>query len=270
MNSSNDFALVTGAASGLGRSILESLAKRKFNLVAVSRPGDNVETVVDSIARYHGVIGLGIELDLSVANCATVLKQQVEERGGQVVFLVNNVGAGGISEFQNSDHASNRLMMELNMKTTVEMCREFLPDMIARGEGHVMNVSSMAANFPMPFKSIYSASKAFVKSFSLGLRSEMKQFGVNVTVIQPGAMLTNKVVIDQLKHGSALSRVSAMTTKTVAEESVKRTLERKAVVIPGFKNWLTLGMLRVFPRPWTTGLAVYNYLKTKKKKTKIA
>ena len=159
-------------------------------------------------------------------------------------------------------------MMELNMKTTVEMCREFLPQMIARGEGNVMNVSSMAANFPMPFKSIYSASKAFVKSFSIGLRSEMKRFGVNVSVIQPGAMLTNQVVIDQLKHGSAMSRVSAMTPMKVAEESVKMTLKGKAVVVPGFKNWITLGMLRVFPRPLTTGLAVYNYLKTKKKITK--
>ena len=268
MKASNDFALVTGSASGLGRSVLTSLAARKFNIIGVSRPGDNVEAVVETIAKQFGVIGIGIELDLSVPNCSVVLKQMIEEQGAEVVFLVNNVGAGGTSEFQHSDHASNRLMMELNMKTTVEMCREFLPQMIARGEGNVMNVSSMAANFPMPFKSIYSASKAFVKSFSIGLRSEMKRFGVNVSVIQPGAMLTNQVVIDQLKHGSAMSRVSAMTPKKVAEESVKMTLQGKAVVVPGFKNWLTLGMLRVFPRPLTTGLAVYNYLKTKKKITK--
>jgi hypothetical protein len=123
----------------------------------------------------------------------------------------------------------------------------------------------MAANFPMPYKSIYSASKAFVKSFSIGLRSELKPLGINVSVVQPGAMLTNHVVIEQLRHGSAMSRVSAMKPEDVATYALDQALKGKAVIIPGFKNWLTLGILRVFPRPLKTTLAVYNYLKTKRK-----
>ncbi|MGA0435748.1 MAG: SDR family NAD(P)-dependent oxidoreductase [Flavobacteriales bacterium] len=260
-----DYALVTGAAAGLGRAFLEALAKRGYNIIGVSRPGDDVNRVVSAIATKHGVQGLGCDLDLSVPGCALELKQWTEQNDAEVVFLINNVGTGGVSEFETSTHAANRLMMELNMRTMVEMCREFLPDMIARGEGQILNVSSMAANFPMPFKSIYSASKSFVRSFSIGLRGEMKRHGVNVSVTQPGAMLTNQVVIDQLKHGSALSRVSAMKPGDVAEFSVRRTLEGRSVITPGIKNWLTLGMLRVFPRPLKTAMAVFNYIRTKKK-----
>jgi len=259
------YALVTGAASGLGAAFLEELAKRGFDIIGVSRPGDDVKSVVNGLAAKFGVKGLGVDLDLSQPGCALELRNHLKAEGVLVEILVNNVGTGGTSEFIESDHAYNRLMMELNMRTTVEMCREFGPEMVVNSRGCIVNVSSMAANFPMPYKSIYSASKAFVKSFSIGLRSEMKPLGVNVSVVQPGAMLTNPVVIEQLRHGSVMSRVSAMKPGDVATCALDQAFQGKAVIIPGFKNWLTLGILRVFPRPLKTTLAVYNYLKTKRK-----
>jgi hypothetical protein len=156
-------------------------------------------------------------------------------------------------------------MMGLNMQTTVAMCRAFLPGMAERGAGYVLNVSSMAANFAMPYKSIYSASKAFVRAFSIGIRGEMQPFGVSVSVVQPGAMLTNPVVIEQLRHGSALARVSAMNPDEVAQSALDGTMRGKAVIIPGVKNWLTLGLLRVFPRPLKSAMAIFNYVRTRKK-----
>jgi uncharacterized protein len=263
--SSQTYALVTGAASGLGAAFLAELARRGFHIIGVSRPGDDVKSVVNALAARHGVEGIGMDLDLSQPGCATELRNQLKATGVQIEILINNVGIGGTSEFIESDHAYNRLMMELNMRTTVEMCREFAPEMVVNRRGCIVNVSSMAANFPMPYKSIYTASKAFVKSFSIGLRSEMKPFGVNVSVVQPGAMLTNPVVVEQLRHGSAMSRVSAMRPGDVAAFALDKAFKGKAVIIPGFKNWLTLGILRVFPRPLKTTLAVYNHLKTQRK-----
>lgn len=265
MEQHTPWALVTGAASGLGASFLKGLAQRGYNIVGVSKPGDNVAEVAQLIAQENNVQSLGIDLDLSQDGCAASLKEQVEEAGIHVDFLVNNVGVGGTSEFIHSQPEANRLMMDLNMQTTVAMCRAFLPDMAEKGAGHVLNVSSMAANFAMPYKSIYSASKAFVRAFTIGIRGEMKPFGVSVSVVQPGAMLTNPVVIEQLRYGSAMARVSAMNPDEVAESALDGMMRGKAVIVPGIKNWFTLGMLRVFPRPLKSALAIFNYVRTRKK-----
>ena len=265
MEKHTPWALVTGAASGLGASFLKGLAQRGYNIVGVSKPGDNVAEVAQLIAQEHNVQSLGIDLDLSQYGCTASLKEKVEEAGIHVNFLVNNVGVGGTSEFIHSKPEANRLMMDLNMQITVAMCRAFLPDMAEKGAGHVLNVSSMAANFAMPYKSVYSASKAFVRAFTIGIRGEMKPFGVSVSVVQPGAMLTNPVVIEQLRYGSAMARVSAMNPDEVAESALEGMMRGKAVIVPGIKNWLTLGMLRVFPRPLKSALAIFNYVRTRKK-----
>ena len=259
------WALVTGAAAGLGASFLKGLAQRGYNIVGVSKPGDNVADVAQRIAQQHNVQSLGIDMDLAQDGCAASLKEQLDEAGIHIDFLVNNVGVGGTSEFVHSRPEGNRLMMDLNMQTTVAMCRAFLPAMAEKGAGHVLNVSSMAANFAMPYKSIYSASKAFVRAFTIGIRGEMKPFGVSVSVVQPGAMLTNPVVIEQLRHGSAMARVSAMNPDEVAESALDGTMRGKAVIVPGIKNWLTLGLLRVFPRPLKSAMAIFNYVRTRKK-----
>lgn len=243
---------------------MRRLAERGYSIVGVSKPGDDVTEVARRIAEHCDVESFGVDLDLSQSGCAEVLKQQMDEAGIHISFLVNNLGVGGTSEFIHSRHESNRLMMNLNIQTTVDMCREFLPEMAEQGSGHVINVSSMAANSPMPYKSIYSASKAFVRIFTLGLREEMKPFGVFVSVVQPGAMLTNPIVIEQLRYGSFLARVSAMKPAAVAESAIKGALINKAIVVPGIKNWLTLGVLRVFPRPLKTAMMVFNYVRTKK------
>ena len=241
------------------------MAERGYNIVGVSKPGDNVTDVAQRIAQQHNVQSLGIDMDLAQEGCANLLKAQLDEANIHIDFLVNNVGVGGTSEFIHSQPEANRLMMDLNMHTTVAMCQAFLPGMAERGAGYVLNVSSMAANFAMPYKSIYSASKAFVRAFTIGIRGEMKPFGVSVSVVQPGAMLTNPVVIEQLRHGSALARVSAMSPDEVAASALDGTVRGKAVIVPGVKNWLTLGLLRVFPRPLKSTMAIFNYVRTRKK-----
>ena len=259
------WALVTGAASGLGASFLKGLAERGYNIVGVSKPGDDVAAVVQRFAQEYNVQSLGIDMDLVQDGCANLLKEQLEEAGIHIDFLVNNVGAGGTSEFIHSRPEANQLMMDLNMSTTVSMCQAFLPGMAEKEAGYVLNVSSMAANFAMPYKSVYSASKAFVRAFTIGIRGEMKPLGVSVSVVQPGAMLTNPVVIEQLRHGSTLARVSAMKPDEVAASALDGALRGKAVIIPGVKNWLTLGLLRVFPRPLKSAMAIFNYVRTRKK-----
>ena len=221
--------------------------------------------VAQRIAQQHNVQSLGINMDLAQDGCAAALKAQLEEAEIHIDFLVNNVGVGGTSEFIHSRPEANRFMMNLNMQSTVSICQVFLPDMAQKGAGYVLNVSSMAANFAMPYKSLYSASKAFVRTFTIGIRGEMKPFGVSVSVVQPGAMLTNPVVIEQLRYGSAMARVSAMNPDEVAELALDGTMRGKAVIVPGIKNWLTLGMLRVFPRPLKSALAIFNYVRTRKK-----
>ena len=140
MEQHTPWALVTGAASGLGASFLKGLAQRGYNIVGVSKPGDNVAEVARLIAQEHNVQSLGIDLDLAQDGCADSLKEQVEEASIHVDFLVNNVGVGGTSEFIHSRPEANRFMMNLNMQSTVSICQVFLPDMAQKGAGYVLNV----------------------------------------------------------------------------------------------------------------------------------
>ena len=140
-------------------------------------------------------------------------------------------------------------MLDLNIRATTNLTHFFIPELKKHAPSNILNSASMIANFPCPYKTIYAATKVYVKSFTRALREELKPFNVNVSVLQPGATPTNKVVRDQIKSGGFFFRISVTNVEQVARKAIKRTLKGKAVIVPGFKNRVSLKAIKLFPMP---------------------
>jgi short-subunit dehydrogenase len=152
-------------------------------------------------------------------------------------------------------------MIELNVKTLVKLTRRFLPPMIAKDHGAVMNVSSMASFQPVPFMSTYAATKAFVTSFTSGLATELKETNLRFVALCPGRTRTNF----QVSAGSNIVRIKsrAATPEQVSRVAIDALMRNKLIAVEGFVNWIQMHLLRFFPRTVILGLA-YKIFKPKK------
>ena len=139
-------------------------------------------------------------------------------------------------------------MLDLNVKATTKMTHYFIPELKKNAPSFILNNASMIANFPCPYKSIYAASKVYVKYFTEALRTELKQYNVSVSLLQPGATPTNDIVKNQIKNGGFLARLSVTAVDQVAAKAVMSTLNRQPIIIPGWKNRMSLRFLKILPQ----------------------
>ncbi|MBP3192800.1 SDR family NAD(P)-dependent oxidoreductase [Natronogracilivirga saccharolytica] len=186
----NKTVLVTGASSGIGISFSRLLASYGADLVITARRKDRLEKLADEISREFKSDVTIIACDLSEPESAAKLVEDIGKKGLQIDILVNNAGFGFNGLFMDGSVEMYEQMMQLNMNTLVSLTRLLLPDMIRRGEGGVLNVSSMAGFLPIPYFSVYSATKQFVINFSRSLRRELRSTGVHVSVLCPGPVRT--------------------------------------------------------------------------------
>ncbi|MDG1689321.1 MAG: SDR family NAD(P)-dependent oxidoreductase, partial [Flavobacteriales bacterium] len=138
-------------------------------------------------------------------------------------------------------------MIDLNIKATTRMTHYFIPELKKNSPSFILNNASMIANFPCPYKSVYAASKVYVKYFTEALRVELESFGISVSLLQPGATPTNDVVKNQIQKGGFMARVSVTEAHKVARKAVRNTLKGRPVIIPGWKNRMSLRFLKVLP-----------------------
>jgi hypothetical protein len=183
-------ALITGASSGIGREIARVHAGRGGDLVVVARRADRLEALKAELEAAHGVAVHALPLDLTAPGAADEAMRFVAGRGLAVDILVNNAGFGGGGSFAARPDGVDEVMVRLNVEAPVALCRRFLPGMIARGNGQVLNVGSIVGFAPGPGMAVYAASKAFLLSFSEALSEELTGSGVTVTVLCPGLTAT--------------------------------------------------------------------------------
>lgn len=187
-----DVALITGAASGIGEALAEEHAKRGRDLVLVDVDEGSLERVKNNLGKKYLVSILSIHSDLTAPLASEKIFKELEERGIVVDYLINDAGFGGCGFFHERDWEQVRTMLELNIVALTELTRLFLPGMVRRKQGKILNLSSTAALTPGgPFHAVYHASKAYVLSFSLGIASELEGTGVSVTALCPGVVKTN-------------------------------------------------------------------------------
>ena len=183
----DNFALITGASSGIGACFARALAARGRHLVLVARSKDKLEALAREIAAKHSLRIEVIEQDLSLEGAAERLAATLKERGIAVDLLVNNAGFGAHGEFWKLPLDRQSEMLRLNIVTLTELSHLLLPAMVERRGGGIINVSSTASFQPMPYTSVYAATKAYVTSFSMGLAEEVREYGVKVWRFAPAA-----------------------------------------------------------------------------------
>lgn len=182
--------LITGASSGIGRSFAVALAARGAHLVLVARRADRLVALAEELHGRHGVQITTIPADLSNPEVGTELREAVASRGITITSLVNNAGFGTFGSFVEQSPARIAREIAVDVSAPVQLCTAFLPQLLGAGHGFVINVASMAAYTPTPRMAVYGAAKAFVLSFTESLWAELRDTGLTVFALSPGATST--------------------------------------------------------------------------------
>jgi len=240
------FALITGASSGIGACFARALAARGRHLVLVARSKDKLEAIKTEIAARHSLRIEVIEQDLSLPGAAERLAATLQERGMVVDLLVNNAGFGAHGEFWKLPLARQSEMLRLNIAALTELTHLLLPAMLAQRRGGIINISSTACFQPVPYTSVYAATKAYVTSFSMGLAEELGEYGVKVLALCPGGTATN--FFDASQYQKRQFPGGLQSPEEVVELGL-RALERgRSLAVPRFFNRLMVFAQRLAPR----------------------
>ena len=249
----DNFALITGASSGIGACFARALAARGRHLLLVARSKDRLEALKSEVSGKHAVRVEVIEQDLSVDGAASRLHATVNDRGFAVDLLVNNAGFGLQGEFWNLSLDRQVEMLHLNVVTLTEVTHLLLPPMIARRRGGIINVSSTAAFQPVPYISAYAATKAYVSSFSMALAEEVAGYGIKVLALCPGGTATNFFDAGQFDKVSFLGGLQ--TPEEVVEVGLRAFDRGRTSVVTRLINRLTVFSQRLVSRRLATRIA---------------
>lgn len=251
--SERGIALVTGASSGIGEQIAIRLARRGYDLLLVARDARRLNGIAEELAREHHVETVPFVVDLAVPNAAQLIADRVSALGADVEILVNDAGYAVHGAFAETSPLAETTMLQVNVMALVELTKLFLPGMVERRRGRVLNVSSTAAFFSGPFMAAYYASKAFVLSFSEALAAELQRSGVTVTVVCPGPTMTRFATVAGVTE-TPLFRRASMSASDVADGAVTALFAGKRLAIIGFRNKLVAFSSRLAPRRTLTAI----------------
>jgi len=243
-----DIVLITGASSGIGEALAKRLASERRAVGLVARRVDRLETLASELRTRHGIEAHVLASDLTQPGAVGALAADVERRGLAVDWLVNNAGFGTYGAFHELPIEKELEEIRLNVMALVELTGRFLPAMVKRGRGVVMNVSSIGGLFPSPYMATYTATKAFVVSFSEGLAVELRGTGVSVLCVCPGFTRTEfqgHIEADT----SVIPGMAWMTADAVADEAV-RAASKGGVLVNGRMNRVFTSMITFLPRTW--------------------
>lgn len=241
-------ALITGASSGIGEEFARVLAGRGMHLALVARSEDKLRALADELVAKHGIRAEVIAADLSVPGAAETVRAATQERGITVDMLVNNAGFGTYGPFATLDPVRDHDEVILNVAAVVDLAHTYLPEMVARGDGAIINIASVVAFQPMPYMAVYGATKAFVLSFSEALWAEHHARGVRVLALCPGPTATQ--FFGTL--GATEPMVGPLTSAERVVADALKALERgKSYVVVGRANYGLAQSSRFFPRSLT-------------------
>jgi len=246
MNSEKHFALITGATSGIGLELAKLFAKDNFNLIIVARDEAKLESTA-SLLRNEGIDVITISTDLFVAGNAEDLYQQVKGLGLQVDILVNDAGQGVYGKFIDNELERELDIIQLNIVSLVTMTKLFVKDMVSRGSGKILNVASVASKAPGPYQAVYHGTKAFVHSFNEAIRNELKDTGVSVTSLLPGATDTDFFNKADMLDSKIVQKGELADPALVAKDGYEALMEGKDMIVSGFKNKVQVALGNITP-----------------------
>jgi len=245
--------LITGASAGIGAELAREFARHGHRLTLVARRKDKLAELATELNREFHVDVKVIVGDLAKATGAAAVLKAVQAEREHVGILVNNAGVIDVGAFAAADTAKLVGLVDLNVRALTELTSLFVPAMLKRGFGRVLNVASLAAFQPVPSMAVYAASKAYVLAMTEALSEELKGSGVTVTALCPGLTDTNMVA--EIKAGSTVAakvpRQLVSDPADVAAEAYRALMSGQVVLVPGLPNQITAAWAQVTPR-WLT------------------
>lgn len=237
-------ALITGASSGIGECFAHELAKKGMNLVLVARSDEKLQSLAKQLHQQYHIQVTVITADLSREGEGFRVYQETQARQLSVDMLINNAGFSTNGMFEVIPPEKDHQQVMLNVVSIVDLTHAFIPAMLAKGEGVIINIGSTTSFYPLPRQAVYAATKAFVLSFSEALWIEYKKRGIKVLALCPGATDTN--FFDAMGRDVAAGKHSPQRVVRVGLAALE---QGRHYVIPGFKNSLESSILpRLLPR----------------------
>lgn len=247
MNTNNEYVLITGATAGIGYELAKLFATDNYNLILVSRDQKELNQLAAEL-KHTGAEIIPIAKDLFNRADTFALYDELKKSGITVDILVNNAGKGLYGEFKDTELDRELDIIQLNISSLVILTKLFLKDMLRKNSGKILNLASIASKVPGPWQSVYHGTKAFVLSFSEAIREELKDTGITVTALMPGATDTDFFSKADMEDSKAVQNKDALSDPAdVAKDGYEALMAGKDKVISGLKNKIQTGMINLMP-----------------------
>lgn len=241
-------ALITGASNGIGLELAKVHASKGGDLVLVARNKSKLDELKAELESKYKVKVYTIGKDLSLSNSAQEVYEETTKQNIQIDYLINNAGFGDFGMFVDSDWSKELQMINLNITTLTQFTKLYLKDMVKRRNGKIMNVASTAAFQPGPIMAVYFATKAYVLSFSEAVDNEVRDKGVTITALCPGATESGFQAAAAMEESNMVKGKKLPTSKDVAVYGYAQMMKGKTVAIHGLMNWILANSVRFTPR----------------------
>lgn len=238
-------ALITGASSGIGLELARLFAEDHYDLVLIARDKAKLKAAAQTLQQEYSVSVVSLAFDLSQANSASAIFEEMQIRQIEISALVNNAGFGDYGFFADCELEKQQQMIAVNITALTQLTRLFLPSMLARKNGQILNLASTAAFFPGPLMSVYFASKAYVLSFSQALSNELQNSGVTCSCLCPGPTQTNFQNRAAMRE-SKIMQGATMDAKTVARIGYEGLTKGRNLIVAGNWNRILIQAQRIF------------------------
>ncbi len=248
MATNGKYALITGATSGIGYELTKLFAQDGYNLILVARGTEGGLEKTASELQGQGIEVRTLSKDLFKQEEVASIYDEVKAKGIEIDVLVNDAGQGLYGLFTDTELDRELDIIQLNIASLVTITKKFLQDMVARGSGKILNLSSMASKLPGPWQSVYHGTKAFVQSFTEAINSENKDKGVTVTALLPGAVDTDFFNKADMNESKAVEDKSKLyNAADVAKDGYEALMNGDDMVVSGFKTKMQVTMANITP-----------------------
>ena len=241
-------ALITGASNGIGLELAKIHASKGGDLVLVARNKSKLDELKHELETKFNIKVYTIGKDLSAANAAKEVYDETSKQQIKIEYLINNAGFGDFGFFTETDWNKESQMINLNITTLTQFTKLYLQDMLKRKSGKIMNVASTAAFQSGPTMAVYYATKAYVLSFSEAVDNEVRDQGISITALCPGATESGFQAAASMEESNLVKGRKLPGSKEVAEYGYAAMLKGKTVAIHGFMNWIMANSVRFIPR----------------------
>lgn len=253
-------AIITGASKGLGKALAHQLAEKGYDLLLVARSEKILAELADHISEKYNVQAYSLALDLSDPHSSKTIHTWCVQGQFNPSVLINNAGYACWGFFDTLSIDQQQQMLQVNTGSLVNLTHTLLPLLKQQPSAYIMNVASTAAYQAVPTMALYAASKAFVKSFSRGVRYELRNTNVSVTCLSPGPMATNFIQQAGMEAMQETAKKFEMSAEEVAKKGLKAMFSKQSESIPGLINYLTVKFSNILPDALLEKIAANLYL----------